>query len=183
MLICSCIGRYIIKTATKYVAFSRCALSTYSDGRQIRPQGLSCSLTTLAQIRSLHIPRQHRNPTNSWPFSVWYFINIKKFTTNNFVSLTLRLEASSLAFTRSSLVVVFYLFFSYSLISMAGPGGGPPRRRYDTLTALQYLRHIYWLLNSHTKSRKGCETCKRRHIRCDENFPQWSVLYLDFITF
>ncbi|KJZ77751.1 hypothetical protein HIM_02928 [Hirsutella minnesotensis 3608] len=36
---------------------------------------------------------------------------------------------------------------------MAGPGGGPPRR-------------------SHTKSRKGCETCKRRHIRCDENFPQ-----------
>ncbi|PHH84081.1 hypothetical protein CDD83_2526 [Cordyceps sp. RAO-2017] len=25
---------------------------------------------------------------------------------------------------------------------------------------------------SHTKSRKGCETCKRRHIRCDENFPQ-----------
>ncbi|KAB5545626.1 hypothetical protein GE09DRAFT_1243347 [Coniochaeta sp. 2T2.1] len=36
---------------------------------------------------------------------------------------------------------------------MAGPGGGPPRR-------------------SHTKSRKGCELCKRRHIRCDENFPQ-----------
>ncbi|KAK8135317.1 hypothetical protein PG984_003257 [Apiospora sp. TS-2023a] len=36
---------------------------------------------------------------------------------------------------------------------MAGPGGGPPRR-------------------SHTKSRKGCENCKRRHIRCDENFPQ-----------
>lgn len=36
---------------------------------------------------------------------------------------------------------------------MAGPGGGPPRR-------------------SHTKSRKGCDSCKRRHIRCDENFPQ-----------
>ncbi|KAK0719888.1 hypothetical protein B0H67DRAFT_661676 [Lasiosphaeris hirsuta] len=36
---------------------------------------------------------------------------------------------------------------------MAGPGGGPPRR-------------------SHTKSRKGCDACKRRHIRCDENFPQ-----------
>ncbi|KAK0752116.1 hypothetical protein B0T18DRAFT_320640 [Schizothecium vesticola] len=36
---------------------------------------------------------------------------------------------------------------------MAGPGGGPPRR-------------------SHTKSRKGCETCKKRHIRCDETFPQ-----------
>ncbi|KAI0997070.1 hypothetical protein K3495_g11117 [Podosphaera aphanis] len=36
---------------------------------------------------------------------------------------------------------------------MAGPGGGPPRR-------------------SHTKSRKGCDVCKRRHIRCDENFPQ-----------
>ncbi|KAI9669181.1 MAG: hypothetical protein M1829_005182 [Trizodia sp. TS-e1964] len=36
---------------------------------------------------------------------------------------------------------------------LAGPGGGPPRR-------------------SHTKSRKGCKTCKRRHIRCDESFPQ-----------
>ncbi|KAL1957505.1 hypothetical protein VTO42DRAFT_5968 [Malbranchea cinnamomea] len=36
---------------------------------------------------------------------------------------------------------------------MAGPGGGPPRR-------------------SHTKSRKGCKTCKRRHIRCDETMPQ-----------
>ncbi|KAI9834010.1 MAG: hypothetical protein M1826_005915 [Phylliscum demangeonii] len=36
---------------------------------------------------------------------------------------------------------------------MAGPGGGPHRR-------------------SHTKSRKGCKTCKRRHIRCDETFPQ-----------
>ncbi|SPN98803.1 probable UPC2 Regulatory protein involved in control of sterol uptake [Cephalotrichum gorgonifer] len=36
---------------------------------------------------------------------------------------------------------------------MVGPGGGPPRR-------------------SHTKSRKGCETCKKRHIRCDESFPQ-----------
>ncbi len=46
---------------------------------------------------------------------------------------------------------------SYCLIHlMAGPGGGPPRK-------------------SHTKSRKGCKTCKRRHIRCDENFPQWYV--------
>jgi hypothetical protein len=36
---------------------------------------------------------------------------------------------------------------------MAGPGGGPSRR-------------------SHTKSRKGCKTCKRRHIRCDETYPQ-----------
>lgn len=37
---------------------------------------------------------------------------------------------------------------------MAGPGGGPPRK-------------------SHTKSRNGCKTCKKRHIRCDETFPQW----------
>lgn len=36
---------------------------------------------------------------------------------------------------------------------MAGQGAGPSRR-------------------SHTKSRKGCKTCKRRHIRCDETFPQ-----------
>ncbi|KAL1983601.1 hypothetical protein VTN96DRAFT_10180 [Rasamsonia emersonii] len=36
---------------------------------------------------------------------------------------------------------------------MAGPGGGPPRK-------------------SHTKSRNGCRTCKKRHIRCDETFPQ-----------
>lgn len=28
------------------------------------------------------------------------------------------------------------------------------------------------LASSHTKSRKGCETCKKRHIRCDESFPQ-----------
>jgi hypothetical protein len=39
---------------------------------------------------------------------------------------------------------------------MVGQGAGPSRR-------------------SHTKSRKGCKTCKRRHIRCDETFPQWSV--------
>jgi len=26
---------------------------------------------------------------------------------------------------------------------------------------------------SHTKSRRGCQTCKRRHIRCDESTPQW----------
>lgn len=25
---------------------------------------------------------------------------------------------------------------------------------------------------SHTKSRKGCDNCKKRHIRCDESFPQ-----------
>ncbi|KAF2719716.1 hypothetical protein K431DRAFT_228141 [Polychaeton citri CBS 116435] len=36
---------------------------------------------------------------------------------------------------------------------MPGTGAGPSRR-------------------SHTKSRKGCKTCKRRHIRCDETFPQ-----------
>lgn len=36
---------------------------------------------------------------------------------------------------------------------MAIRGAGPSRR-------------------SHTKSRKGCKTCKRRHIRCDESFPQ-----------
>lgn len=28
---------------------------------------------------------------------------------------------------------------------------------------------------SHTKSRNGCATCKRRHIRCDEGRPQWWV--------
>lgn len=43
---------------------------------------------------------------------------------------------------------------------MAGQGAGPSRR-------------------SHTKSRKGCKTCKRRHIRCDETFPQWCVCHLD----
>ncbi len=36
---------------------------------------------------------------------------------------------------------------------------------------MSYISHH----RSHTKSRKGCETCKRRHIRCDENFPQWYV--------
>lgn len=43
--------------------------------------------------------------------------------------------------------------------TMAGPGGGPPRK-------------------SHTKSRNGCRTCKRRHIRCDETFPQWYICSL-----
>ena len=28
---------------------------------------------------------------------------------------------------------------------------------------------------SHRKSRRGCTSCKRRHIRCDEFFPQWCV--------
>lgn len=46
---------------------------------------------------------------------------------------------------------------------MAGPGGGPHRR-------------------SHTKSRKGCKTCKRRHIRCDETFPQWYVHTLSAVA-
>jgi len=36
---------------------------------------------------------------------------------------------------------------------MAGPAGGPSRR-------------------SHTKSRRGCEACKTRHIHCGEQFPQ-----------
>ena len=44
----------------------------------------------------------------------------------------------------------------YTPNEMAGQGAGPSRR-------------------SHTKSRKGCKTCKRRHIRCDETFPQWYV--------
>lgn len=47
-------------------------------------------------------------------------------------------------------VPIFHVF------KMVGPGGGPPRK-------------------SHTKSRNGCKTCKRRHIRCDETFPQWYV--------
>ncbi|EGU73304.1 hypothetical protein FOXB_16186, partial [Fusarium oxysporum f. sp. conglutinans Fo5176] len=32
---------------------------------------------------------------------------------------------------------------------------GPPKKR-----------------RSNTKSRSGCSTCKRRHIRCDEEHPQ-----------
>jgi hypothetical protein len=28
---------------------------------------------------------------------------------------------------------------------------------------------------SHLKSRAGCATCRRRHVRCDENRPLWSV--------
>jgi hypothetical protein len=43
---------------------------------------------------------------------------------------------------------------------MAGPGGGPPRR-------------------SHTKSRKGCETCKRRHIHTfAATSPPHSLVFL-----
>lgn len=46
---------------------------------------------------------------------------------------------------------------------MAGPGGGPPRK-------------------THRKSRKGCATCKKRHIKCDENFPQWYLSLLLCLT-
>lgn len=56
---------------------------------------------------------------------------------------------------------------------MAGPGGGPPRRRFvsnDSLTCDVCCTDFNFY--SHTKSRKGCETCKKRHIRCDESFPQ-----------
>ena len=28
---------------------------------------------------------------------------------------------------------------------------------------------------AHTKSRKGCQSCKKRKVRCDEYFPQWSA--------
>ncbi len=31
---------------------------------------------------------------------------------------------------------------------------------------------------AHTKSRKGCKTCKDRKVRCDEYFPQWSAFFL-----
>ena len=31
------------------------------------------------------------------------------------------------------------------------------------------------LRKNHPMSRKGCRTCNRRHIRCDESFPQWYV--------
>jgi len=27
---------------------------------------------------------------------------------------------------------------------------------------------------SHVKSKEGCLTCRRRHVRCDELRPQWS---------
>lgn len=55
-----------------------------------------------------------------------------------------------------------FAFSVFQMGRMAGPGGGPPRK-------------------SHTKSRNGCKTCKRRHIRCDESFPQW-YLHLSFIS-
>ena len=31
---------------------------------------------------------------------------------------------------------------------------------------------------THTKSRKGCQTCKNRKVRCDEYSPQWSAFFL-----
>lgn len=39
-----------------------------------------------------------------------------------------------------------------------------------------YVNFIVWMMSStrraHTKSRKGCQTCKNRKVRCDEYFPQ-----------
>jgi hypothetical protein len=57
---------------------------------------------------------------------------------------------------------------------MTGPCAGLPRRRYvchqqHRFSFVAISDHFY----SHTKSRTGCETCKRRHIR--------DVTGLDFI--
>lgn len=41
-------------------------------------------------------------------------------------------------------------------------------RTLDFSPAIEYLQ-----FRRHKKSRKGCEICKRRHVRCDEKFPQW----------
>lgn len=32
----------------------------------------------------------------------------------------------------------------------------------------------------HRRSKNGCQTCKRRHVRCDEQKPLWYVLYIIF---
>jgi hypothetical protein len=57
---------------------------------------------------------------------------------------------------------------------MVSPLCGPPRRRYVEKSQLSQWQTLT-CCRSHTKSRKGCKTCKRRHIRCDETFPQWYV--------
>ena len=30
---------------------------------------------------------------------------------------------------------------------------------------------------SHRKSKNGCNTCRRRHLRCDETLPEWYATY------
>jgi len=63
-------------------------------------------------------------------------------------------QETSLFPFKSAVPSVVQLEPNSNIFNMAGQGAGPSRR-------------------SHTKSRTGCKTCKRRHIRCDETFPQW----------
>ena len=66
----------------------------------------------------------------------------------------------------------------------------PPRpHHHESLTVsqpfLQPRPHRDWVFilfimssstrRAHMKSRKGCQTCKHRKVRCDEYFPQWSA--------
>jgi hypothetical protein len=60
---------------------------------------------------------------------------------------------------------------SCSTSNMTSPTSQTPRRRY----VCQAEHDLDVNVSSHTKSRNGCETCKRRHIRCDETSPQWYV--------
>lgn len=57
---------------------------------------------------------------------------------------------------------------------MAGQGAGPSRRSHTKSryagSGQDYLLFTTSVPNA--SNRKGCKTCKRRHIRCDETFPQ-----------
>ena len=73
-------------------------------------------------------------------------------------------------FTHSHL---FYLSHQQWLALAEVPHDGGEHTLID-----QWAPYSLHSLCSHTKSRKGCKTCKRRHIRCDETFPQWCGLPL-----
>lgn len=55
----------------------------------------------------------------------------------------------------------------------------PPQQRHQTHPNSMPQGHTSTApvqsRRTHTKSRKGCQTCKNRHIRCDETAPQWFV--------
>ena len=58
----------------------------------------------------------------------------------------------------------------------------PPSRRHGRKTTPPYLNYFlsdtttksigFVPRRKHQKSRRGCTTCKKRHIRCDETFPR-----------
>lgn len=80
------------------------------------------------------------------------------------------------------------LSMAVSILPSSGPAHTPcglgPLDLADTQTASGHQTHPKQNLTRkrarYTKSKKGCRNCVERHLRCDENWPRWSVSHLPF---